>query len=226
MPVPRLVPANTLFFLCDIQTAFRPAIHAYDQVIATSNKLVKLAKILNIGVVATTQKARALGPIDPAIDLSSLGDLLIANYDKTLFSMVTADVKAILDARPSINSVVLFGIESHVCVLQTALSLLDLQRYTVHIVADGVSSCNAFEVPIAIQSMRQAGALIGTSESIAFQLVGDAAIPQFKTFSKLIKDNKEGTRRAGEVLLAGAPAYEKAGESEVIGSGVIIKSAM
>ncbi|KAF5333723.1 hypothetical protein D9611_002357 [Ephemerocybe angulata] len=44
MPVPRLVPANTLFFLCDIQTAFRPAIHAYDQVIATSNKLVKLAK--------------------------------------------------------------------------------------------------------------------------------------------------------------------------------------
>jgi len=203
MPIPRLVPANTLFFLCDIQTKFRSAIHGYDQVIATSNKLVQLAKILDIGVIATTQNTKALGPIDPNIDLPSLGNLLIGNYDKSLFSMYVAEVKAVLDARPNVDSIVIFGIESHVCVMQTVLSLLDTGRYTVHVVADGVSSSNAFEVPIALARMRQQGAIVGTSESIGFELVGDAAIPQFRTFSKFIKEQLESTKRAGQVLVAG-----------------------
>ncbi|KAJ2916484.1 hypothetical protein MD484_g3900, partial [Candolleomyces efflorescens] len=201
MPVPTLVPANTLFFLCDIQTKFQHAIHGYDHVVATANKLIKLAKILDIGVVATTQNAKALGPIDPAIELQSLGDQLILNSDKTLFSMLTADVKAALEARPAVDSIVIFGIESHVCVLQTVLSLLELQKYTVHVVADGISSCNAFEVPIATYRMRQEGAIIGTSESIAFQLMKDAGLPQFKSFSRFIKEDKESTRRVGQALL-------------------------
>ncbi|RXW15994.1 hypothetical protein EST38_g9861 [Candolleomyces aberdarensis] len=200
MPVPTLVPANTLFFLCDIQTKFQTAIHGYGHVVATANKLIKLAKARFS--IPGPQRA-ALGPIDPAIDLPALGDQLILNNDKTLFSMLTADVKAVLDARPTVNSIVIFGIEasSHVCVLQTVLSLLESQKYTVHVVADGISSCNAFEVPIATQRMRQEGAIIGTSESIAFQLMKDAGLPQFKTFSKFIKEDKESTRRVGQALL-------------------------
>lgn len=59
--------------------------------------------------------------------------------------------------------------QSHICVLQTALDLLEL-GYHVHIIADGVSSCNREEVPFALERMRQAGAQITTSESAAFQL--------------------------------------------------------
>ena len=81
------------------------------------------------------------------------------------------------------------------------LSLLESQKYTVHVVADGISSCNSFEVPIATQRMRQEGAVIGTSESIAFQLMRDAGLPQFKAFSKFIKEDKESTRRVGLALL-------------------------
>jgi hypothetical protein len=81
------------------------------------------------------------------------------------------------------------------------LSLLESQKYTVHVVADGISSCNAFEVPIATHRMRQEGAIIGTSESIAFQLMKDAGLPQFKAFSKFIKEDKESTRRVGQALL-------------------------
>ncbi|TFK74433.1 Isochorismatase hydrolase [Pluteus cervinus] len=212
-------PASTLFFLCDLQTKFRPAIFAFDHVVNTTNKLLKLAKILGIEVVATTQNTRgaqfrqyllipltpdtlALGPIDPAIDLLSLGDLHLGTFDKTLFSMLTADVKQLLDSRPHIRSVVLFGIESHICITQTALSLLALPaRIKPYVVADGVSSTNAHEIPLALDRLRQEGAVVATSESLAFQLIGDAGRPEFKTFSALVKQEKERTTAAVNTFL-------------------------
>lgn len=59
-----------------------------------------------------TNARLALGPIDPQIDTSSLGPLYLGSFDKTRFSMITPDIKAILDARPHTTSVVLFGIEA------------------------------------------------------------------------------------------------------------------
>ncbi|TRM68516.1 Isochorismatase hydrolase [Schizophyllum amplum] len=202
MSASRLDPRNTLFLLCDVQTRFRSAIHGFDAVVASANKLLRVAKTLEIRVVATTQNAKALGPIDPAIDLDALGPLLLGNYDKTLFSMLIPPVIAhIKDS--SITNVVVFGIESHVCVLQTALDLLSNSAFPgkVYIVADGVSSCNAFEVPIALQRLRSEGAVVTTSESIAFQLIGDASSDKFKAFSAVIKETKGATKEVGRSLL-------------------------
>ncbi|KAF8351251.1 Isochorismatase-like protein [Amanita rubescens] len=214
--MPPIIDAkSTLFFLCDIQTKFKPAIYGYHHVVATANKMLKLAKILSCEVLCTTQNAKALGPIDPDIDLSSLGPLLIGSYDKTLFSMLTLEVETILKARPHVTSIVIFGIESHVCVLQTVLSLASLPTpYAVYVIADGVSSCNQFEVPIALARMRNGGATITTSESIAFQLVKDASIPEFKAFSRMIKEEKESTKRVGEALLAEKTAWSGVGLGE------------
>jgi hypothetical protein len=64
-----------------------------------------------------------------------------------------------------------FTSQSHVCVLQTALQLISL-GYGVHVLADGVSSCNKEEVPIALNRIQQAGGMITTSESAVFQLMG------------------------------------------------------
>lgn len=130
--------------------------------------------------------------------------------------MIIPEVKSILETRTAINSIVIFGIESHVCILQTVLSLLPLQKYIPHIVIDGVSSSNSFEIPIAVERMRTEGAIIGTSESIAFQLVGDANLPIFKPFSKLIKEEKDSTKQVGEALL----------QSQVLPSGSGVKSAL
>ncbi|PPQ77270.1 hypothetical protein CVT25_010852 [Psilocybe cyanescens] len=189
--------------------------------------MIKLATLLEIPVICTTQNSKALGPTDPGIDLQSLGPLLLGTFDKTLFSMIVPEVQAILESRP-ILSIVIFGIESHVCILQTVLSLLSLGKYAVHIVADGVSSCNSFEIPIALDRMRTEGAIIGTSESIAFQLMRDAASPKFKAFSKFIKEVKESTKVSGEALLQGRVAPNPATDAEVASGGVVIgiKSAM
>ncbi|KAF5322173.1 hypothetical protein D9619_001077 [Psilocybe cf. subviscida] len=216
MPIPKLEPASTIFFLCDIQTKFKPAIYGYDHIVATANKMVKLAKLLDIPVVVTTQNARALGQTDSAIDLASLGPLLLGPVDKSLFSMLVSDVEAILSARPHIKSIVIFGIESHVCVMQTVLSILSAGMHTPYVVADGVSSCNSFEIPIAIDRMRTEGARIGTSESIAFQLMADASLPAFKAFSRLIKEEKDSTRRVGEALLQGVAAEEEKGKDVIV----------
>ena len=136
-----------------------------------------------------TLASSALGSTAPDIEISSLGPLHLATIPKTLFSMVTPEVKDILKNKSHVKSVALFGIEvsrtrfhrkpaasfqtvsgqAHVCVLQTALDLIDL-GYNVHLIADGVSSCNIEEVPIALNRIRQAGGQITTSESVAFQL--------------------------------------------------------
>ncbi|KAJ7087197.1 Isochorismatase-like protein [Mycena belliarum] len=195
-------PSSTIFFLCDLQTKFRPAIYGFDHVIASTNKILKVAKILGCEVLATTQKAKALGPIDPAVDLDSLGALCIGTYDKTLFSMLIPEVEALLKERSAVKSIVLMGIESHICILQTALALIvHPAKYTIYVLADAVSSSNSAEVPLALAQMRAAGINVTSSESILFQLIRDASAPEFKAFSAVIKEEKEATAKAVEELL-------------------------
>lgn len=109
-----------------------------------------------------------------------------AVHPKTRFSM---DLPGITDkwlkSAGDIQHVVIFGIESHVCVLQTTLDLLD-KGIQVHVIKDGVSSCNVGEIDVALERLRDSGAKITTSESILFQLLVDASHPKFKAISGLI----------------------------------------
>lgn len=99
-----------------------------------------------------------------------------------------------------INSVVLFGIESHVCILQTALDLRK-NDIDVYVLMDGVSSINKQETKVAFDRMRNDGVILTTSESILFEILGDAAHPKFKAISQLIKETREDTAMALQSLL-------------------------
>ena len=169
----------------------------------------------------------AFGPLDPALDLASLGHLHLGTFDKSTFSMVTPDIENILRSRPAIKNVVIFGIavsmnvenclppdaesnaitKSHVCVLHTVLDLLSstitTERYTPFVIADCIASHNRWEVPIAIERMRQEGARITTSESLVLELLSTAGHPQFRTFWRLINGSVEATEKAGRAMVLG-----------------------
>lgn len=84
-------------------------------------------------------------------------------------------------------SVVLFGIETHVCVQQTALDLLD-GGYDVHVVTDGCSSRAPADRAAALDRMKQSGAFLTTHESVIFELLQDSKHPNFKEVSALIRN--------------------------------------
>ncbi|KAH7038163.1 isochorismatase domain-containing protein [Microdochium trichocladiopsis] len=170
---------------------FRSAIWQFDKIVLTTQKLLRAAKILNIPVYVTTQNGARLGAT-----VSELQPLLagVSNVDKTYFSMWVPEISQHFDSdKPS--EVVIVGIESHVCVTQTALDLLEA-GHKVYVLADGVSSCNQQEVPIALARLRAEGATVTTSESFLFECMGDAGIPEFRDMSKLIKETSGDTKTA------------------------------
>lgn len=109
------------------------------------------------------------------------------------------DVRAGIDSLKSRLSIALVGIESHICITQTALQLLK-EGHDVYVIADGVSSVNKEEVPIALARLRHAGVQVVTSESWLYELVGDASKPEFKELIKIVKESAQSTKDALQSL--------------------------
>jgi len=200
MTSPTLKFENSALFICDIQEKFRKAINEYDKVILTTQKMLRAAQIFNIPVIATTQLRGKLGPTDPDLKLDPYNPKIHA--DKSRFSMWTPEVQATINetyGQEKKIDVVIVGIESHICVTQTTLDLLK-EGHRVFVLADGVSSCNPQEVPIALARLRAEGAKVTTSESWIYECMADASLPQFKAIAGLVKDTKQDTQKILEAL--------------------------
>ncbi|SAM85288.1 related to Isochorismatase domain-containing protein 2, mitochondrial [Ustilago bromivora] len=199
----RIELPKTAFFLCDMQERFKTAIANFDLITTTCARMLKAAKILHVPVFTTEQNPKALGAtVSPLSDLlKELPELSsTAVHPKTKFSMDLPDITdRWLKSAGDIKHVVIFGIESHVCVLQTTLDLLD-RGIQVHVIKDGVSSCNVGEIDVALERMRDSGAKITTSESVLFQMLVDASHPKFKAISGLIKEEKQQIKDAVNTL--------------------------
>lgn len=150
----RLVPSSSVLFVCDVQEVFRNSIYQMPTVVHGTNSLVSAAKVLDIPIVVTTQYVARLGDTVAEIN-KNLADAPRAKvFDKTLFSMMTPDVTAHVEKELGApKSVILCGIEGHVCVLQTCLDLLD-KGYDVHVVADAVSSSTSFNRDVSLEVRR------------------------------------------------------------------------
>lgn len=188
---------NPAIFVCDLQEKFRNAIHEFDKVVLTTQKVLRAAQALNIPIYTTTQNRARLGETVPELQQYLDGPLCKTHADKTAFSMFVPEVTKALGSAPA--QIVLVGIESHICITQTAL---DARRagHAVYVLADGVSSCNREEVPLALARLRAEGVTVTTSESWLYEFVGDAGLPEFKAAIGLVKDTSADTKRVLQAL--------------------------
>ncbi|KAK1800504.1 hypothetical protein P4O66_005722 [Electrophorus voltai] len=187
-----LSPATTVFFCCDMQERFRPAIKYFGDIISVGQRLLQGARILGIPVIVSEQYPKGLGSTVQEMDLSGVKMV----FPKTKFSMVLPEVEAALAEVPGVRSIVLFGVETHVCIQQTALDLIG-RGFEVHIVADATSSRSMMDRMFALEGVQfgpdmflrlaRTGIIVTTSESILLQLVADKDHPKFKEIQNIIK---------------------------------------
>ena len=144
-------------------------------------------------MIVTEHYPKALGKTCQELQIQNAA--LIA--EKTKFSMFIPKVESYL-VENDIRSVILVGIESHICILQTALDLME-NGFKVYVLSDGISSINKAEIPIAVARLRQGGAVITTSESILFELLESANHPNFKSISELVKSTRQTSVAALEL---------------------------
>ncbi|XP_028830665.1 isochorismatase domain-containing protein 1 [Denticeps clupeoides] len=177
-----LTPATTVFFCCDMQERFRPAIKYFGDIISVGQRLLQGARILGIPIIVSEQYPKGLGATVQEMDLT--GVKLV--FPKTKFSMVLPEVEAALAEIHGVRSIVLFGVETHVCIQQTALDLIG-RGFEVHIVADATSSRSMMDRMFALERLARTGITITTSESVLLQLVADKDHPKFKEVQNIIK---------------------------------------
>jgi len=154
-----------------------------DRVIEQVSVLLQAAEKLQVPVVVTEQYPKGLGATEPAIaDMLSADSAVV---EKTQFSCFQVEaVKTALQAGNR-KQIFLAGMETHICILQTALDLLKA-GYEVFVIEDAVSSRAKANQYNALQRMRFAGAVITNVESLLFEWLGDAQHSEFKTLARLI----------------------------------------
>lgn len=102
--------------------------------------------------------------------------------------MVVPDVRTYLSKVSNLESIVLVGMESHICIEQTAMDLLSLEKYNVHIVADCVLSRTLDDRAMALKRLENMGCIITTSENLIFKLIQDKDHPKFNIIRKLVAE--------------------------------------
>jgi len=169
----------------DIQDRLLPPIWEKDRLVRNSQMLIRMAGILKIPAIVTTQYAKGLGGTVPEIS-SLLPDS--APIDKLMFSCFGSDVFcSMLKRMPGQRTTVLLcGMETHICVMQTALAALR-EGYVVHVASDAVSSRVEWNWRVGLDRMRAAGAVISSTEMMMYELLRSSGSPAFREMLPYLK---------------------------------------
>ncbi len=173
---------DTALLVVDMQEKLVPKIVDADAIVRNIAFLIDAARLMHMPVLATEQYPKGLGPT-----VAELAKRLPERPDKVAFSCCA--VPSVVDTlhREARPKVVVAGIESHVCVLQTALDLLALD-FRVYLPVDAISCRYVIDHDVAMRRLEKAGAVLTTSEGVAFECAGTAAHPAFKNISALVQE--------------------------------------
>jgi nicotinamidase-related amidase len=179
----RILKEETVAVVVDIQERLLPHIYHWEETLQNCLKLIDGLQVLSVPMIVTQQYTKGLGQTDPSIVNKITG---FSHIEKNTFSC--CGEPDFMEKLSSLEKkyIILCGIETHVCVLQTCLDLIESGFIPV-VVEDCVSSRKPNDKEIAIERMRQEGARITTLESILFELTQVSGTETFKNISKLVK---------------------------------------
>jgi nicotinamidase-related amidase len=188
----KLDAERAALLVIDVQEGFRKAIPDFDRVAKATATLIDGAEAIGIPIVVTEQYPKGLG--DTASEVAEHLPQSAHRLEKMLFSATHADGFHLLGR----NQVLLCGIETHVCVNQTALDLLD-SGVDVQVAEDAVGSRTEENKRVGLRKMERAGAVLTSVETALFELLGRAGTEEFKRVQELILDfapNPRSRRKA------------------------------
>jgi len=174
---------GTVLIVIDVQEKLFVKMEEKERIAQNICKLIRFADILKIPIIITEQYPKGLGPTIPEIrELTST----VKPIEKVEFSCLAASAFRGKLAEIHARNLVLTGIEAHICVAQTAIEALT-NGYRVYVVSDAISSRRREDKDVAVERMRQQGAIIVTSEMLMYEILRKAGTPEFKKILELVK---------------------------------------
>ena len=183
MPPARLDPKHSAVLILDVQERLLPVMQHRTTLLRRVTRLVEGAAILRVPIAVTEQYPRGLGAT-----VASLADALprqVHREEKTRFSAVSPALLAHLKSQGT-RGVVVAGLETHICVLQSCLDLLEA-GYTVALCQDATGSRREVDRKAALARLTQAGVVPATVETVLFEWLGDAGAADFKALRSVIQ---------------------------------------
>ena len=191
----RLTPQNSALVVIDVQEKLMNVMPRRAELIGAMQRLIGAARVLNIPTIVTAQYIKGVGPVCAEIveatqagtpsSAEAAAGKPVPPIEKLTFSCCGSEefMRTVKDLRR--QRLILCGIETHVCVQQTAIDLM--KDYFVYVCADAVGSRHEIDYPVAIERLRDCGAVITTVESAVFELLRQAGTDQFKQVLPLFK---------------------------------------
>lgn len=181
-----LDPKQTVLVMVDMQEPFLQVMHDRERLVANVRLLVQTAVTLGVPVIQTTQYAERMGDVVPEITVLFCDFSAARSTDKLCFSCARADGFLQGIASSDRRQILVCGVETHICVSQTALDLVH-HGYQVHVAADAVSSRTLEKHKLGMERMRDSGVLPCAAEAAVYELLREAGTPAFKSLLPFIK---------------------------------------
>lgn len=181
----RPVPDRSLFLIIDVQERLAPAMHPplREALLANVARLGAAAKALDVATVITEQYPKGLGPTLGEVTAAFEGVRAHAKLDFDVCADAPIAEAIAMQAR---ETIVVAGMETHICVFQSVRSLLD-RGHEVLVLRDAVASRTPENHAVGLALMERMGAVISSTEAVLFDLVGRAGTDAFKVISKLVR---------------------------------------
>jgi len=177
---PLLKGADALLVVIDMQERLLPVIAGKERIVENALRLVKFARLIGLPILLTEQQNLGETASELREKLKDIQPIIKLEFD-------CFESRAFTDRLGQLkrNTLIIVGIEAHICVAQTALHALS--RYAVHAVSDAVSSRSPHNWEVALQRMRQNGVIVTSTEMVIYELLGRAGTDQFREALKLVK---------------------------------------